>query len=162
MQPLALLQAMVLLTLANGTPVLAKKLFGPLMAWPLDGGLRLADRRPLFGPSKTIRGIVLAIVVTTAGAPLLDLPLAAGALVAATAMAGDLLSSFIKRRLAFPPSSQAIGLDQLPESLFPLLASQAFLPLTLFDVAAGVVLFLVGELLLSRLLYRVHLRDEPY
>ena len=38
-----------------------------------------------------------------------------GLLVAATAMAGDLLSSFLKRRLALAPSSQAIGLDQIPE-----------------------------------------------
>jgi len=30
------------------------------------------------------------------------------------------------------------------------------------DIAAGVAIFLVGELLLSRLLFKAHLRDEPY
>jgi hypothetical protein len=39
-----------------------------------------------------------------------------------TGAKGAPLSSFIKRRLALVPSSQAIGLDQIPESLFPLLA----------------------------------------
>jgi CDP-2,3-bis-(O-geranylgeranyl)-sn-glycerol synthase len=34
--------------------------------------------------------------------------------------------------------------------------------LTAIDIAAGVAIFLVGELLLSRLLFQVHLRDEPY
>ena len=30
------------------------------------------------------------------------------------------------------------------------------------DIAAGVLIFLVGELLMSRLLFRRHLRDRPY
>ena len=43
---------------------------------------------------------------------LLGLSLATGGLVAALAMIGDLFSSFVKRRLKFPSSSQAIGLDR--------------------------------------------------
>ena len=77
-------------------------------------------------------------------------------------MAGDLVSSFIKRRLGRPPSTRAIGLDQIPESLLPLLACKLPLLLSWMDIFAGVVLFLVGELLLSRLLYRAHIRDQPY
>jgi hypothetical protein len=34
--------------------------------------------------------------------------------------------------------------------------------LTAADVALGVAIFFGGELVLSRLLYRVHLRDVPY
>jgi hypothetical protein len=162
MQILALAQSLVLLTLANGTPVIAKKVFGNRLARPLDGGVRFLDRRPLLGTSKTIRGIVVSIVVTTASAPLVGLEPRIGALVAATAMAGDLLSSFVKRRLDRPPSSRALGLDQVPESLFPLLACRGGLALTAADIALGVAIFFVGELALSRLLYKAHLRDEPY
>ncbi|QWG17374.1 CDP-archaeol synthase [Bradyrhizobium sediminis] len=158
----AILQAMILLTLANGTPVVAKRVFGPSFALPLDGGLTFFDGRPLFGPSKTIRGIVFSILVTALGAPLLGLDWSVGAIAAAAAMAGDLCSSFVKRRLNFPPSSQALGLDQLPESLLPLLACRAALALTAVDIALGVGLFFVGELILSWVLYRAHLRDEPY
>jgi hypothetical protein len=68
----------------------------------------------------------------------------------------------VKRRLKFPPSSQAIGLDQVPESLLPLLVCQETLSLTAIDVAIGVGVFVVGELILSRLLYDLHFRDEPY
>jgi CDP-2,3-bis-(O-geranylgeranyl)-sn-glycerol synthase len=162
MQLLSILQAMILLTLANGTPVIAKKIFGKSFALPLDVGLTFFDGRPLFGPSKTIRGLVLSVLVTTASAPLIGLDLSVGAIAAAAAMAGDLYSSFVKRRLNFPPSSQALEIDQLPESLLPLLACRAALSLTAADIALGVGIFLIGEVILSRILYRVHLRDEPY
>ncbi len=97
-----------------------------------------------------------------ASAPLIGLDLTIGAIVAGAAMAGDLFSSFVKRRLNFPPSSQALGLDQVPESLFPMLACRDALSLTIADIALGVGIFFIGELILSRFLFRAHLRDEPY
>jgi CDP-archaeol synthase len=162
MHPLALFKILVLVTLANGTPVIAKRIFGPRFARPLDGGLRFIDGWPLFGPSKTIRGIVLALVVTTAAAPVLGLDATTGLVAAASAMAGDLLSSFVKRRLALVSSSRATGLDQIPESLFPLLACSPALSLGSADIGAGVAIFLVGEILLSRVLFHLKLRDRPY
>jgi hypothetical protein len=75
---------------------------------------------------------------------------------------GDLLSSFLKRRLALAPSSQAIGLDQIPESLFPLLACRQELGLTAADIIMGVAIFFAGELSLSRVLCRLRFRDRPY
>jgi hypothetical protein len=46
--------------------------------------------------------------------------------------------------------------------LLPLLASRLFMPVTALDIAVSTILFFVGELLLSRLLFRWHLRDRPY
>jgi CDP-2,3-bis-(O-geranylgeranyl)-sn-glycerol synthase len=77
-------------------------------------------------------------------------------------MAGDLLASFIKRRLGLAPSSQAVGLDQIPESLLPMLAGRLFMPVTGLDIAVTTLLFFVGEVILSRLLYKWHVRDRPY
>jgi CDP-2,3-bis-(O-geranylgeranyl)-sn-glycerol synthase len=162
MRPLLVAQLLALLILANGTPVLAKKLLGARLAWPLDGGLRFFDGRPLLGGSKTVRGVVLAAVVTAAGAPFLGLDSAIGALIGATAMAGDLAASFVKRRLGRPPSSRATGLDQVPEALLPLIACRAALDLSWLEIAAAVALFVVGEMVLSRPLYRLHVRDRPY
>jgi CDP-diglyceride synthetase len=162
MQLLHILQLLVVMTLANGTPIVAKKIFGPRLARPLDAGIMFLDGRPLFGPSKTIRGIMASILITTASAPLVGLDLTIGAIVAGAAMTGDLFSSFVKRRLNFPPSSQALGLDQVPESLFPMLACRGALSLTVQDISLGVGVFFIGELILSRLLYWVHLRDKPY
>ena len=162
MHPIVILQLLILLMLANGTPVIAKKMLGRHYSYPLDGNLTFADGRPVFGRSKTIRGIELAVLVTMAGALLGGLGWRIGLLVGAFAMAGDLFSSFCKRRLGLPSSSRASGLDQVPESLLPLLACRDLLALTAVDIVVCVVMFVIGEVVLSRLLYAVRLRDRPY
>src|SRR6516225_7802316 len=111
MQPLVVLKLLVLLALANGTPVVAKKIFGSRFAHPLDGNTAFVDGRPLFGRSKTIRGVALAVLVTTLGAPQIGFEWQIGVVVGGLAMAGDLVSSFVKRRVGLPSSSQASGLD---------------------------------------------------
>jgi len=162
MHSFAILQSLVLLTLANGAPVVAKKVFGAHFSFPLDGNALFFDGQPLFGSSKTVRGIVASILVTTIAAPFIGLDFEIGALVASAAMAGDLASSFTKRRLRRPPSSRALGIDQLPESLLPLWICQDALALSVLDIAAAVGIFFASEIVFSRILYRVHLRDQPY
>jgi CDP-2,3-bis-(O-geranylgeranyl)-sn-glycerol synthase len=154
-----IVKLLLLLVVANGTPVFVKKLLGDWWAQP---GLMLADGRPLFGPSKTIRGVVLAVVATSAVAALIGLGWKLGAVVGVVAMASDLLSSFLKRRMGLPSSSMAFGLDHIPESLFPLLACRLMLPLGWLDIVVAVLAFLVGGLVLSPLLYKLNLRDRPY
>ena len=39
---------LLLLVIANGMPVLGKKIFGATFDRPLDGGMRLRDGHPLF------------------------------------------------------------------------------------------------------------------
>jgi CDP-diglyceride synthetase len=162
MQNSAMLRMMALLIVANGAPVLAKKICGRRFSFPLDGGVMFSDGQPVFGRSKTLRGVVAAMLATTAASPLVGLSPITGAKAASAAMVGDLVSSFLKRRLNLPPSSQALGMDQIPESLLAMLACRDTLPLSNADVALGVAMFFGGELALSRLLYRVHLRDVPY
>jgi CDP-diglyceride synthetase len=162
MHPFLMLQLLMLLTLANGTPVIAKKLFGNFCARPLDGGCNFVDGRPLFGPSKTIRGLVLSILTTMGFAPILGLPWYVGGVVGATAMLGDLFSSFLKRRMGLPPSAMLLGVDQIPESFLPLLASAALLGLDLFDIMLGTAIFFAGGLVLSRLLFGLNIRERPF
>jgi CDP-archaeol synthase len=162
MHYMALAQVLILLSAANASPVIAKLILGKAYATPIDGNTRFIDGRPLFGPSKTIRGVVVSLLVTALAAPLMGLQFKFGLLVAAAAMAGDLLSSFLKRRFGLAPSSRATGLDQIPEALFPLLACRSAFSLTGIDIAAGCVIFFVGEVLLSHLFFRLRLRDRPY
>ena len=75
MHAVRIVQAVLLLTLANGTPVVAKKVFGPHFGFPLDAGILLFDGRPVFGPSKTIRGVIASVVVTAIGGVFLGLNL---------------------------------------------------------------------------------------
>lgn len=156
------IRLLLLLGVANSAPIAARRLIGARWGWPLDGGLLLPDGRPLLGPSKTVRGVAVAIAACMLCAPALGLPIAAGALIGAGAMAGDALSSFVKRRLAIEPSGQAFGVDQIPESLLPLLAVQGMLNLSLLQVAAITSAFVLLDIPVARLSYRLGLRERPY
>lgn len=157
-----ILELLTLLTLANGTPVIANRLLGRHLACPLDAGAKFFDGQPLLGASKTVRGILVAALMTTAAGALLGLSWKVGFLIGMVAMGGDLFSSFLKRRLRLVAGDRATGLDQIPESLFPLLACRHLLALTAFDMIVVVVTFFVGETLISILLYKLHVRERPY
>jgi CDP-2,3-bis-(O-geranylgeranyl)-sn-glycerol synthase len=129
MQWLVILKIVILLTVANGTPVIAGKLFGTYFNRPLDCDVVFVDGHPVFGRSKTMRGIILSLVTATAIAPVLGFAWTSGLLIASVAMSGDLLSSFVKRRLSLPPSSRATGIDQIPECLLPTIAIRSTLGL---------------------------------
>jgi CDP-2,3-bis-(O-geranylgeranyl)-sn-glycerol synthase len=155
-------KVLILLAVANGAPIVAKKVLGGAFAHPLDGGWTLSNGQPLFGSSNTIRGIVVAVIASMLVALLLGIPWTTGLLVGATAMAGDLVSSFLKRRMGMAPSSRAFGLDHGFESLFPALAAMAELNMTLLDVLAITALFTAGGQVLSVLLFKMRLRDHPH
>ena len=122
----------------------------------------LWDGYPFLGRSKTWRGFAAAIVFSVCAAVLIGLPWQAGAVTAACAMAGDCLSSFVKRRFGLKPSEMTLGLDWVPESLFPAVASSAYLPLSPIDIIAIVSVFFVGALAVSRIFFAVGFSDRPY
>jgi CDP-archaeol synthase len=111
--PLLISQLTVLLAVANGAPVIAARILGSHFSYPLDHGTVFVDGQPLLGKSKTIRGIVAAILLTVISAPVVGLGWKIGAAVGSLAM-------------------------------------------------AGVAIFVVGEVVLSRLLFKAHIRDRPY
>ncbi len=162
MQIVADIQVLVLVAVANTAPLIAKLIFGDRFSRAIDNGTVLWDGQPLFGSSKTIRGAALSIVATTALAPLVGLGASIGLFTGISAMAGDLCSSFCKRRFGFKPSERATGLDQIPKSLLPALVCQWMLSLSALDVLAVTAIFFVGEILLSKILFKAHLRDRPY
>ncbi len=157
-----ILQLLLLIWIANGAPVLAHALFGTRFAHPLDGGARFLDGRPVFGTAKTLRGVIAAVLLTTLAALGLGLSPGLGALVGSAAVAGDLLTSFIKRRMGLPPSSRVLGLDQIPESLLPALLAAPRLDLEAGDIALVVGLFVALAVALSPVLCRMRVRETPY
>lgn len=160
--PLLLGRVLLLLAIANGAPILAARILGRRCTAPVDLGASWRDGRRLLGNGKTFRGIAAAIACTAAAAPLLGFGAATGVGLGAAAMAGDLLSSFIKRRLGLPTHARALGLDQVPEALVPMLLLQSRLGLGAADIAAGVAGFVVLDLALSRLLFALGIRQRPY
>jgi CDP-diglyceride synthetase len=159
---LAAAKCLVLISAANSAPVVAKRFLGPRFDRPIDGGIILSDGNALLGKSKTWRGLAAAVFLSSLVAPILGLPWHAGALTALAAMAGDCLSSFVKRRLGLVSSSRALGLDQIPESLISAWVCSFYLPMGIADIALVVALFFAGEVVLSRLFFFLGLRDRPY
>jgi len=153
---------LLLLLCANGAPILARNLLGECADWPVDGGYVAADGRRLLGSTKTWRGVGAAVLATTVLAWLLAYPAQLGAGLALAAMLGDLFSSFCKRRLGLAPSARASGLDQIPEALLPLWLMQRSLAIDWVQVLMLLVLFIMTNILLSRLLYRLKIRLRPY
>jgi CDP-diglyceride synthetase len=157
-----LIEALILVLVANGTPVIASRFLGKRLAYPVDLSRSTADGYRWLGESKTIRGVVLAIVTTALAAFVLGHDWKLGAMVGVLAMAGDIISSFIKRRMGMAVSSQAPGLDQVPESLLPLAVCAGPLGLQWYEVLILVGVFWVLELLLSRVIYALNILKRPY
>jgi len=153
---------LLLLLVANGAPIVARKLLGSHFAAPLDGGLRSAGGKRWLGDAKTLRGLSAAILASALFSILLGFSWGFGILFGMLAMLGDLCASFIKRRLGLPASSQANGLDQIPESLIPLLYASYSLELGCWSLWGVVLAFWISGNLLSRLLYRIGIRRHPY
>jgi CDP-2,3-bis-(O-geranylgeranyl)-sn-glycerol synthase len=156
------LEVLLLALAANGAPILGKRLLGERWSLPLDGGLRFVDGRPLLGPSKTVRGLVLSLVACLLVALLLGYPWVLGLKFGAASMAGDAVSSFLKRRLDIPSSGRFLGLDQIPEILLPLWLCRTELGLDLGSIVVLILLFAVGSLLLSRVMFWLGVRERPY
>jgi hypothetical protein len=153
---------LILLMMANGTPILLKRFLGDRCGWPVDGGRRFPDGRFWLGPSKTWRGVVCGLLAAVATAPLLELPWVLGLQVGVASLAGDLLSSFIKRRLGIGTSDMALGLDQVPEPLLPLLAVRERFGLGWDYIVWFELFFVLLELCVSDILYRLRIRNRPY
>ena len=152
---------LLLVLVANAAPLLAARLLHRY-SYPLDSGHNFLDGRPLFGSSKTIRGIAAAVIMTPAVSLALGAGWQTGLVISLFAMLGDLFSSFIKRRLGMAPGTRAPGLDQIPESLFPLLACRTVMELPAFQILLLVLLFVAGGLLLSKLAFHLGLRKHPW
>jgi CDP-2,3-bis-(O-geranylgeranyl)-sn-glycerol synthase len=152
---------LLLVLIANGAPVLAHTVLGSHFAVPLDMGLMFRGQ-PLLGHSKTWRGVIISILATALVAKLLGYSMQVGAVIACLAMSGDVLSSFIKRRLNRPASSMAPFLDQVPESLLPVWVMRHTFSLDGLSVIMLVCLFIILELVLSKILYYLGIRKTPY
>jgi CDP-diglyceride synthetase len=153
---------LILLVAANGMPVIASRVLQSRAALPVDLGIRLPDGYALFGKSKTWRGLVAAIVAGCVVAVLLGYGMGFGLVFGALVMLGDLLASFIKRRMGLAPSAQCLGVDQIPEALIPSMYAVFLLDINWWWAVLLALAFMLIELAVSRPLYWLHIRKRPY
>jgi CDP-2,3-bis-(O-geranylgeranyl)-sn-glycerol synthase len=150
---------------------------------PIDGGRTWGGRR-LLGDGKTWRGtiagtlagVVLALVLSELQPSVVDatgfdvpaFPLLAGLGLAAGAMLGDMVASFLKRRTGRDRGAAFPVVDQLDFVAGALVLAFAFSPAWFLDTFTGPVLLAV--LLLTPILhlgtnaiaYALGLKDEPW
>jgi hypothetical protein len=153
---------LLLMFIANGAPIILHKVLDKRFDWPVDFGLIWPDGQPVLGLSKTWRGIAGALLACSAASEWLGMGFFLGMMVGILSMAGDLFSSFLKRRFGVTPSGMALGLDQIPEALFPLLWLNQEFNLGYFHVFWLAVVFSVLELAISRILFWLKIRRQPY
>ena len=159
---LIFLELFVMLVLANGAPVVAAGLLNGLWSAPVDGGRSWRDGRPILGKSKTWRGVVSGALACGLFSLITGLGFVFGVVFGVLGLVGDMLSSFIKRRLALASSARAVGLDQIPEALLPMLLAMWWLPVSGWVVIGVVVLFTLSNIVASPLLYRMGIRRHPH
>ncbi|MGV8074606.1 MAG: CDP-archaeol synthase [Syntrophobacteraceae bacterium] len=141
---LLFLKILFLLWLINLAPPLLSHLLEDKWNAPLDGGRLFRDSRPIFGPHKTRRGVIGAILTGILCGALLGFPWWIGLLAAALSVVGDLLSSFIKRRWDTPSGTNIPGLDQGFEGTLPFIALGPYCSLDAWTVIFLIILFSVG------------------
>ena len=109
----------------------------------LDGGRTFADGQPIFGPHKTIRGVIAGLVAGTlvglAESSVDSRLLFAGFMIALGAVLGDLMGAFVKRRIKVEPGKPFLLLDQLDFILGSILLGYPFFQVGLVSILLVIV-----------------------
>jgi len=112
--------------IANSTPVI-------LTGWgSLDGDTKFIDGEPILGNHKTVRGTLSGIIAGTLTGILQGQPYR-GALMAIGAILGDLIVSFIKRRLKLPPGAMFPIADQMSFIVLAVIFDMLIVPVLQWD-----------------------------
>ena len=139
--------------------------------WP--GWNRPIHRRSL-GGHKTVVGFLLGVtaaLATTAMQRGFDVPFARvdyahwvmlGLGFGIGAMGGDALKSLIKRRLQRPPGTRWMPFDQIDFALGALMLVGPWAVLDAIDVAAILGLTFLADIAVSRIAWRLHIKDVPW
>ena len=170
--------------IANGFAVFAKFVKS---RHPIDGGRQLGDDQPVFGPGKTWEGFLIGWifgvfigVLQVYTAPLLlnliiqylylppefvpvvmvTLPLVV--LIALGALVGDLIGSFIKRRLKLARGRPAPILDQLDFLIMAILLGAIVTPIPLVLAIFLLIITPLIHLLANVIGYLLRLKKEPW
>ncbi len=146
-----LIAAVVVMYISNGTPPVVAKIMNSvgIKLHRVDFGANFIDGRPILGSHKSweglasgiaaglLSGFIMSVLVPGVFSPLEPLVLSAGSMI------GDLIGSFVKRRLSLRPGECLIVLDQLGFFVFGIL----------FDILGfGVEKWTTNSLLLTMLL----------
>jgi len=129
---------------------------------PVDLGRKFTDGRRILGNGVTVRGTLTGILGGTIIGFLKDEPLL-GFVLGVGAMGGDMIGSFIKRRLGKSSGSPLFPLDQLNFVIGGLILARLYLGFIRWDFVVVIVLLTpVGHLAVNKLGYHLNMKDVPW
>ena len=142
--------------IANATPVVLSG------GGPLDGDRNWIDGKPLFGDHKTVRGTLSGLAAGVLIGVLQGAPMR-GVLLAVGAIGGDLIVSFIKRRLKLKPGAMFPLADQMDFIVFAVILLSLFQPLPTWDrIIAILFATLPIHYLTNVLAWLLKLKSNPW
>ncbi|MBW2988730.1 CDP-archaeol synthase [Candidatus Woesearchaeota archaeon] len=158
--------------LANMAPVIVKNRLKAL-AKPIDFG------KNIFGNNKTFRGLIIGVLFSIMaayiqsllyglsffrGLSLIDYSnwLLAGTLFGAGALFGDLIESFVKRRIRIKPGTRFVPWDQLDFVIGALAAISLIASLTFDMIAIILVMSVIGHITVNHIAYSLGIRREKW
>ncbi len=156
------IELLLLLVACNGAPVVATRMCGARGEWPVDGGRMAKDGRRWLGASKTWRGLLASVSTGALLAWVMGWSPWFGAGFAALCMVGDLLTSFVKRRIGMESGGRFMLMDQIPESLLPLWFAWFVGEFPAVLILQVVALFVLVCLVSSPILFRLGIRRRPH
>lgn len=140
---------------ANASPVV----FGG--GAPLDGGVNWLDGKPFLGGNKTTKGTIFGILIGLL-VGILQGNLYGGFLQAFGAISGDIISSFLKRRINIEPGASFPIFDQLDFIIFAVALSFP-IQITRWETALVIIIVTLPIHYLSNLIaYLLGLKKEPW
>ncbi|MEM0084998.1 MAG: CDP-2,3-bis-(O-geranylgeranyl)-sn-glycerol synthase [Candidatus Methanomethylicia archaeon] len=144
--------------IANATPLIMVR-----SGHPIDLNKKFIDGRPLLGPGKTIEGFfvgfisgILTGLLQNPGNLMRAFTLSLGA------MLGDLLGSFIKRRLNIGRGRPAPFLDQATFIIVALLLSSKFESYTIWEMFTIILITIPIHLITNMVAYMVGIKKVPW
>jgi len=142
--------------IANASPVIFIK-----NGHPIDFNRKFIDNKPLFGRGKTIEGFIIGILSGTIVGILQNRILAA-LMLSIGAMCGDLIGSFIKRRLDIGRGGPAPILDQTSFLFGAIILSSLIEKFTLFEIIILVVITIPLHFITNVIAFLLKIKKVPW
>ena len=161
---------------ANMAPIIVKKI--NFLRVPLDFGKEISNK-PIFGKNKTFRGLVFGVLFAVIIAYIqyifdnygifMDLPLTdysnwllLGFLMGFGAIFGDLVKSFIKRRLNYDPGKPFIPFDQTDFVIGALIFVSPLVKLPADKIIIIIMLSFILHTIVNHSAYYLKIRNEKW
>jgi len=151
---------LILLFLINGAPPVLAFFFPDILKRPLDNNYNFWDGYPVLGTHKTIRGFFSAVITGVFFGYFMGFSLLISIAAGLLSMAGDSISSFIKRRLNLKEGTSVPGLDQIFEGGLPLLLFYRVYPLTWQVTLVSLLIFIIIAFKVSKISKKLFLPQK--